>query len=111
MTDFEAFLGCENFRPLYTTAAHEALCYNGTESFLWLAISQAAIVVCSLIVFSAQSAFYEKSLQDCILQDRDDEDLLLEEESGADGKKLPSSENVIEEETSAPAEGNSNSER
>lgn len=80
LTDLQAFLGCENFRPLYTTAAHEALCYNGTAGFLWLSISQLCIVIFSLVVFSARGAFYEKRIQDSVLEDRDVDDLLFEEE-------------------------------
>lgn len=31
------FFQCENWFPLYETTVYEAICYNGTEGFAWVA--------------------------------------------------------------------------
>jgi len=57
------FFQCENWFPLYETTVYEAICYNGTEGFAWVASTQFAIVFLSCILLTLRAAFYDVDIK------------------------------------------------
>lgn len=53
------FFQCENWFPLYETTVYDAICYNGTDGFAWVASTQFVIVFLSCIVLTLRAAFYD----------------------------------------------------
>lgn len=49
-------LQCSNWYPLYETTTYEAVCYNGTEGFSWVATTQFAILFMAMMVLTLRSA-------------------------------------------------------
>lgn len=37
LNSIRIFFQCKNWFPLYETAVYEAICYNGTQGFAWIA--------------------------------------------------------------------------
>lgn len=53
------FFSCQNWHPLYSVVAHEALCNEGAYGFRWLAISQLTVVLFALILLTVRAGLYE----------------------------------------------------
>jgi len=59
LNSIRLFFQCENWFPLYETTVYEAICYNGTDGFAWVASTQFVIVLFSCIVLTLRAAFYD----------------------------------------------------
>ena len=57
--DVGDFLTCANWNSLYVTVIYEAVCYQATTGFSWLATTQFLIIFFSLIMLTLRVAFYE----------------------------------------------------
>jgi hypothetical protein len=53
------FFSCENWYPLYSVVAHDALCSHASYGFRWLAISQMSVVFFAMILLTARAGLYE----------------------------------------------------
>jgi hypothetical protein len=60
--DIQAFFSCDNWHPLYAVVVHDAICYEGTDGFHYIAITQFVIVFLAMVMVTLRVAF--KELQD-----------------------------------------------
>lgn len=59
LQELHAFLQCRNVFPLYSFLAHDAMCYDGTTGFAWIAVSQWVVVFMAMVVLTCRMAFHE----------------------------------------------------
>jgi len=52
-------LTCANWNSLYATVMYDAVCYNATTGFAWIATTQFLIVLFSMIMLTLRVGFYE----------------------------------------------------
>ena len=57
VADVRDFVQCGNWYPLYETTVYEALCYDGTKGFAYVAWTQFVIVFMSFVVLTFRVAF------------------------------------------------------
>ena len=57
VTNVADFFSCQNWNPLYTTVAFDAICYQGNQGFFWISFSQFMIVLCSMVMLTLRIAF------------------------------------------------------
>lgn len=57
VTNVADFFSCQNWNPLYTTVAFDAICYEGNQGFFWISFSQFMIVLCSMVMLTLRIAF------------------------------------------------------
>lgn len=53
------FFRCDNWNPIYELGAYEAVCYDGTEGFVWATACQIVIVFLTFIIWTLRAAIYE----------------------------------------------------
>jgi hypothetical protein len=53
------FFQCDNWNPIYEYGAYEAVCYDGTEGFVWATSCQIVIVFLTFIIWTLRAAIYE----------------------------------------------------
>lgn len=58
------FFQCENWFPLYETTAYEALCYDGTDGFAYIASTQFVIVFMAFVILTFRVAFWDIQVGD-----------------------------------------------
>ena len=64
VTDVRDFVQCGNWYPLYETTVYEALCYDGTKGFAYVATTQFVIVFMSFVILTCRAAFWEIQVGD-----------------------------------------------
>uniref|UniRef100_A0A7S3KZH1 Uncharacterized protein n=1 Tax=Amphora coffeiformis TaxID=265554 RepID=A0A7S3KZH1_9STRA len=60
----QRFLACDNWYPLYSLVAHDAVCANAAQGFLWLGATQFLIVVCAMVLLTTRASLYETKYED-----------------------------------------------
>jgi hypothetical protein len=73
LDDIRNFMQCSNWYPLYEKTAYEALCYDGTRGFAYVATTQFIIVLCSFIILTFRVAFWDVQIGDIYYNFIDDE--------------------------------------
>lgn len=73
LTDVRDFVQCGNWYPLYETTVYEALCYDGTRGFAYVASTQFVIVFMAFVVLTFRVAFWEIQVGDEFFDFVDDE--------------------------------------
>ena len=73
LTDVRDFVQCGNWYPLYETTVYEALCYDGTRGFAYVASTQFVIVFMAFVVLTFRVAFWEIQVGDEFFDYIDDE--------------------------------------
>ena len=57
LSDVRDFVQCGNWYPLYETTVYEALCYDGTKGFAYVASTQFVIVFMAFVILTFRVAF------------------------------------------------------
>eukprot|EP00934_Nitzschia_sp_Nitz4_P007545 Nitzschia sp. Nitz4//scaffold1_size375055//99440//101442//NITZ4_000238-RA/size375055-augustus-gene-0.710-mRNA-1//-1//CDS//3329540931//7535//frame0 len=57
------FFQCENWFPLYESTMYNAVCYDGTDGFAWVAVTQFVIVFFSALLLTFRAAFYDVEIE------------------------------------------------
>jgi hypothetical protein len=73
LTDVRDFVQCGNWYPLYETTVYEALCYDGTRGFAYVASTQFVIVFMAFVVLTFRVAFFDIQVGDEFFDYVDDE--------------------------------------
>jgi hypothetical protein len=55
--DVHDFFECSKFRPVYEKAVHDAICYDSTRGFSWIAMTQILIVFFSMVMLTVRAGF------------------------------------------------------
>jgi hypothetical protein len=82
LNNIRLYFQCENWYPLYETTIYDAICYNGSTGFAWVASTQFIIVVMAMIILTLRGILY-------------DDDVLISADSrsgGITGRKRDTSE-------------------
>lgn len=58
LVDFQDFMSCNNWHPLYSTLTYSAVCYDAAEGLYWIAISSFIMVTCAMIMLTLRVGFY-----------------------------------------------------
>jgi hypothetical protein len=58
------FFQCENWFPLYETTTYQAICYDGTDGFAYIASTQFIIVFMAFIILTFRVAFWDVQIGD-----------------------------------------------
>jgi len=58
------FFQCENWFPLYETTTYEALCYDSTDGFAYIASTQFVIVFMAFVILTFRVAFWDVQIGD-----------------------------------------------
>lgn len=58
------FFQCENWFPLYETTVYQALCYDGTDGFAYVASTQFVIVCMAFLIVTLRTAFWDVQIGD-----------------------------------------------
>jgi hypothetical protein len=72
MVTIREYFQCRNWYPLYETTVYEAMCYEGTKGFAWVASTQFVVVVMAMLLLTFRGAFHD--LEIVVGSDEDDED-------------------------------------
>lgn len=82
LSDVRDFVQCSNWYPLYETTVYEAMCYDGTEGFAYVASTQFVIVFMAFVILTFRVAFWEIQVGDDYFDFVDDDS---NENSGDEG--------------------------
>ena len=58
MGEVQRYFGCRNWFPVYEVAAHETICYEASDGFAWVTISQFIIVFVAMVVLTLRVAVH-----------------------------------------------------
>ena len=58
------YFQCRNWYPLYETTVYDAMCYEGTEGFTWVATTQFIVVFMAMVMLTLRGAFYDLDIMD-----------------------------------------------
>ena len=64
LVQIRLYLDCDNWHPLYTTTMWDAVCYNGTDGFLWVSATTLCITFFAMVMLTARAGFYELEMLD-----------------------------------------------
>eukprot|EP00536_Pseudo-nitzschia_multiseries_P008395 jgi/Psemu1/66506/estExt_Genemark1.C_2120035 len=89
VSDVREFVQCHNWYPLYETTVYEALCYDGTEGFAYVATTQFVITFMAFVILTFRVAFWDIQVGDQYYNfvdddDDDDGDAYIENSEGSD---------------------------
>ena len=73
VTEVRDFVQCGNWYPLYEKTVYEALCYDGTTGFAYVATTQFVIVFMAFVILTFRVAFFEIQVGDEFFDFVDDE--------------------------------------
>jgi len=79
--DVREFVQCHNWYPLYETTVYEALCYDGTEGFAYVATTQFVITFMAFVILTFRVAFWDIQVGDQYYNFIDDDDIESSEQS------------------------------
>lgn len=64
MHDVQDYFACRNWRPVYRTVMHNAVCDSGTRGLYAIAVTQFVIVVLAMVMLTLRAAFVEDEQQE-----------------------------------------------
>jgi len=64
LSDVRDFIQCDNWFPLYENTVYEALCYDGTEGFAYVATTQFVITFMAFVILTFRVAFWDIQVGD-----------------------------------------------
>ena len=59
LEDLNRYLWCRQWQPVYASAMHNAVCYDGTTGLAWITITQFIIVILAFVILMLRAAAYE----------------------------------------------------
>ena len=66
------YFTCDNWYPLYEGLIYEAVCYEGTDGFAWVASTQFVIVFMTMIILTLRITFYEVEVEEVVDEEEDE---------------------------------------
>lgn len=64
LRELRDFLKCDNWYPLYENTIYDAVCYEGTDGFAWVTITQFIIVFMAMVILTFRIVFYDIDIEE-----------------------------------------------
>lgn len=99
LDDFQEFLQCANWYPLYETGVYDTMCYEGASGFSWVTSTQIAIVVLSMVILSLRIVFSDIEIEERPFTSEQDEAKAVD----GNGAEIPNDNDTSTYEEQAPS--------